>query len=151
MVEQAATHRGVSRQFTLMSFVWRFLVALALVLLTFNPSEVSYYHWVRDALADGSMGALHYFLGVLLLIGWAILIFATRSSLDIFGMLLTAALLGTGVWLLIDLGVLTANSLSALTWIVLVCLAVLLAVGLSWAHIWRRLTGQVDVVDEDDH
>jgi len=30
-----------------------------------------------------------------------------------------------------------------------VCLAVLLAVGMSWSYIWRRLTGQV-AVDEVD-
>jgi NAD(P)-dependent dehydrogenase (short-subunit alcohol dehydrogenase family) len=31
-----------------------------------------------------------------------------------------------------------------------VCLAALLAVGLSWAHIWRRLTGQYAVDEIDD-
>lgn len=34
--------------------------------------------------------------------------------------------------------------------IVLVCATVVLAVGLSWAHIWRRLTGQY-AVDEIDN
>jgi hypothetical protein len=34
---------------------------------------------------------------------------------------------------------------STLTWIVLVGLSLLLAVGMSWSHIRRRLTGQVDV------
>ena len=53
------------------------------------------------------------------------------------------------VWLLIDLDVLAADSGSAIAWISLVCLAALLAIGLSWAHIWRRLTGQVELADDD--
>ena len=149
MAEQRAVQKGVSKQFTVMSFVWRFLGALALVTITYNPTEYSYYHWVSVALAEGGLEAVHYFTGVLLLIGWTILIFATRSSLDFFGMVLAAALLGTGVWLLIDLGVLHADSVSAFTWIVLVCVAAVLAIGLSWSHIWRRLTGQVDIAEEN--
>jgi len=38
--------------------------------------------------------------------------------------------------------------MSALSWVVLVCIAALLAIGLCWSHIWRRLTGQFEV-DED--
>jgi hypothetical protein len=36
-----------------------------------------------------------------------------------------------------------------LTWVILLCLALLLAVGLSWSHVWRRLTGQYEVDDND--
>ncbi len=37
----------------------------------------------------------------------------------------------------------------SVTWISLVCLAALLTIGLSRAHIWRRLTGQFDVDEVD--
>ena len=47
-------------------------------------------------------------------------------------------------------GLLKADSVDAIAWIVLVCLAGVLAIGLSWAHIWRRLTGQYSVDDTDD-
>jgi len=59
-----------------------------------------------------------------------------------------AALIGTGIWLLVDLGVLHAESMSTIAWLVLFALATLLAIGLSWSHIWRRLSGQLEV-DED--
>jgi hypothetical protein len=38
-----------------------------------------------------------------------------------------------------------------MTWIALLCLSGLLAIGMSWSHVRRRLTGQIDVdaVDED--
>ena len=133
-----------------MSFFWRFLGALGLVIATYNPTQYSYFQWVRSALSEGNMGPEHFFVGALLLIGWAILLFATRNSLGTIGVLLGVALFGTAVWWLIDLGVLQADSFSSVTWIVLVCLAGLLAIGLSWSHIWRRLTGQFEVADEDE-
>ena len=58
--------------------------------------------------------------------------------------------MGTLVWWLSDAGLLRTNSVSSIEWVVLVCLSVLLAVGMSWAHIWRRMTGQVEV-DEVNH
>src|SRR3546814_18994656 len=61
--------------------------------------------------------------------------------------LLVCALLAASIWVLIDWGLLQADSGDAIAWIVLVCAAIILAVGLSWAHVWRRLTGQY-AVDE---
>ena len=74
---------------------------------------------------------------------------ATWQALNTFGVILAALALGALVWLLIDLGVLAADSKSAITWISLVCLGGVLAIGLSWAHIWRRVTGQVEMADRD--
>jgi hypothetical protein len=34
------------------------------------------------------------------------------------------------------------------TWVILVILSVMLAIGLSWSHVWRRLTGQFEVDDD---
>jgi uncharacterized membrane protein len=149
MANGSSEQRRVSRQFTVFGFILRLVGVLALVAATYNPTEYSYYRWVSDAIRDGNLGAVHVFFGVLLIIGWTILLVATRSSLGSLGVVLGAALLGTAVWLLIDLGVLHPDSVTAMTWIALFCLAFLLAVGLSWSHIWRRLTGQVDITDDD--
>jgi hypothetical protein len=65
------------------------------------------------------------------------------------GLILGGALLGGVVWLLMDLGVLSVSSFSSATWVSLFCIALLLAVGLSWSHVWRRLTGQFEVDDGD--
>jgi hypothetical protein len=51
------------------------------------------------------------------------------------------------IWVLFDFGVLTTDSMTALTWISIFCLAGLLSVGMSWSHIRRRLSGQYDVDD----
>jgi len=146
--QKSAQPRSVSREFNLGSFIWRYLLALGLVLITYNPSQYSAFHWIRSAIADGEVGAVHFLVGILLLIGWVILWVATWKAMETLGVILAIAALAAIVWVLISLGALSADSAGAITWIVLVCLASLLAIGLSWSHIWRRLTGQY-TVDED--
>jgi hypothetical protein len=138
----------VSREFTLISFIWRLAFALLLVLATYNPAGVSFYHWVSDAVGGEGLGPIHFFAGALLLIGWTILWVATWRALDTFGVILATAAIAALVWLLIDLGLLAAETSSAIGWIVLVSLGLLLSIGLSWSHIWRRLTGQFEVDDD---
>jgi len=145
MAENTPQQKPVSREFTALSFVWRFAGALLLVLATYNPSGYSFFHWVGNT---ESLGAEHFVAGVIIVIGWVILIAATKRSLDTLGMVLGIVLLAGLVWLLIDLGVLSLDSASTITWVVLVCIALLLAVGLCWSHIWRRLTGQFEVDDD---
>lgn len=145
MAENNTQPKSVSREFTALSFIWRFAASLALVLATYNPSGYSFFHWVSNT---ESLGAEHFVVGIVIVIGWVILIAATKRSLDTLGMVLGIVLLAGLVWLGIDLGALSLDSVSAVTWVVLVCIALLLAIGLSWSHIWRRLTGQFEVDDD---
>lgn len=123
----------------------RFLLALVVVLATFNPTGHSYFHWVRASLADGSAGPVHAFVGVVLAIGWAVLVVATLRSLGLLGLTLACAFFGTLVWWLADSGVIPVGSANAVIWIALVCLAGVLSLGVAWGHLWRRLTGRVEV------
>lgn len=129
-------------------FLIRAAGALLLVLLTYNPSGHSYFHWVYAHFTGDGLQALHYFVGVVFLAGWTILVVATGRSLGQFGTIIGALLIGTGIWLLVDLGVINADSRTALVWLALIALALLLAVGLSWSHVWRRLSGQLEVDDD---
>ena len=136
--------------FGVRAVIWRLIASLLLVFATYNPTGFSYVHWAARAFSDQGMGAVHFFVGVVLLIGWVIFGVATRNSLGTTGTILGAALIGTGVWLLSRLGLVHADSASAITWLALVSLAVLLAIGLSWSHIWRRLSGQLEVDELND-
>jgi len=131
-------------------FLWRFVFALLLVLITYNPSGESAYHWIAAAVSDKAFGPLHLLLVGVLLIGWAVFWIATWRALGTLGVALAAIVLGAIIWLLLDIGLLTADSVSAITWIALVCLASVLAVGVSWSHLWRQITGQINVEDVDD-
>ena len=138
-----------SHEFSLFSFVWRFLASLGLVLATYNPTGYSYFHWIRTGMSASTLGPEHFVVGILLFIGWMILLGATQRSLGGIGVFLVGALLAGLVWLAIDLGLLSLDSTSATTWVVLICVALALAIGLSWSHVWRRLTGQFEVDDGD--
>jgi hypothetical protein len=89
-------------------------------------------------------------VGVVLLIGWVIFIRATMRSIGLLGILLILALFGTLLWLIVDIGWLSLENTRVLTWVVEIILAMILATGMSWSHIRRRLTGQLDVDDVDE-
>ena len=126
-------------------FLLRLLAAFILVFSSYNPSEYSYYHWVSKNI--DSLTPMIALAGVLLLIGWTILLRATFRSLGPFGLLLAAAFLGVLLWMMVDWGWFHADSLNAVTYIVLIVLSGILAIGVSWSHIRRRITGQIDVDD----
>ena len=56
---------------------------------------------------------------------------------------------GDNGWILLDFGIVSANSTRGLTYVVLICTALLLAVGMSWSHLSRKLSGQVDMDQTD--
>lgn len=121
----------------------RFLIALVLVFASYNPSGYSFFDWVL--LEDSGNIAFKIFVGVVLIIGWAIYIRATRRSLGIIGITLAIAFFGTMLWLLIDLNIIPANTVTAVSYIILFVIGCLLATGMCWSHIRRRMTGQIDV------
>jgi hypothetical protein len=136
-----------SAEFDWAGFFIRLAGTLALVLATYNPSGWSFVHWVSESFGEGGggLGPEHFVVGVILLIGWVILLSATQRSMGTLGLVLEGLLFGGIVWLLIDVGILDVDSVSEFTWIVLIILSVMLAIGLSWSHVWRRLTGQFEV------
>ena len=126
-----------------MGVIWRMVFAVVLVLLTFNPSGYSFYHWLTAP--PVGISATKAFAGVLLLIGWVFCLRTAFVSLGLLGLALGAALLGTATWLLVDVGLLSLTGVSAMTWVVLLILGALLGLGLSWSLIRARTTGQVEV------
>jgi len=139
---------GKHDSFGFPEFAWRWVAATALVLISFNPSGYSWFHWVHEAFSADGLTAVHYFTGVLLLAAWTIFLVATWNSLETLGVVILVALVGTGIWLLVDLGVIRVDSTRAITWLALFAIGLILAVGLSWSHLWRRLSGQLEVDDD---
>jgi hypothetical protein len=120
----------------------RTLFAIALVLLTWNPSGWSYADWaLRDR---ASFDAVKAFFGVLLLGGWVFCLRAAWVSLGMIGLLLVAALLGTIVWMLVQFGVVQASDRHVMAWIVLVAAGIVLGVGVSWAKLRQRASGELE-------
>jgi hypothetical protein len=133
----------------------RLLFALVLVYCTYNPEGYSYFHWVKASFGQSESGplganALKFLAGVALLAGWAVYLNATRNSLGLFGVALIASLCGGIAWLLVEWDLLAADNMRALIHLTEIVVAVILAAGMSWSHISRRLSGQIDVDEADD-
>ena len=135
-------------EFDFLGFLWRMLFALALVLLTFNPTGHSYYHLLADGFP--SVSPAEAIAGILLLLGWIFFVRTTLSAIGTVGIVLMAALFASIVWWIVSKGWLDVGDRSTMAWIVLLILGLMLGVGMSWSHIRRRLSGQaaVDRVDQ---
>jgi hypothetical protein len=116
----------MAKEFNAVSFLLRLLFALLLVFGTYNPTDFSYLSWVISG--DAGFDPVTALVGVALLIAWIVFLRATFLSLGWLGIILGAALFACALLLI----------------------ALILALGMSWSHIRRRLTGQVDVDDVED-
>jgi hypothetical protein len=135
-------------RFSTTNFLLRWFAALVLVFATFNTTDYSYLHWVNGPVGDYL--PLKILFGILLAILYIIFLRATWRSIGPVGLVLALAFFGAIVWTLFYYQLLALEQPTVLTYVVLVLLATIMAVGLSWSHIRRRLSGQfdTDTVDE---
>lgn len=136
------------KRFTFVNFLIRLGAALLLVFATYNPLKFSWYHFFVNS--QNILDPLLILAGLLLLIGWVIFLRATFRSLGPVGTTLAMALFVTLIWLLIDRGILSLEQTTVLQYIGLIMLATVMAIGMSWSHIRRRMSGQLDVDDVDE-
>ncbi len=142
-----------TKQFNAVGFLIRLVSALALVFSTYNPEKpYSYFYWALQPLAEdvATFTVLKGFVGVVLIIGWAIFLRATFRSLGTIGTILAIAFFTMLLWLIVDLGWIKAGSVRTISYLILGGLAGVLAAGISWSHIRRRVTGQIDVDETDE-
>jgi len=127
----------------------RALFALVLVLLTFNPSGYSFVHMVESTFPK--VTPIEAVCGIALLIGWFVFLSATLRAIGMIGMLLALALFAALIWLVASWGWISLQDRSLITWIALIVLSLILAIGMSWSHLYQRWSGQatVDEVDEN--
>ena len=121
----------------------RFVFALLLVLLSYNPSTFSYYHWLLSSISEPTPWLA--LSAVALIIGWVIYVRATLKSLGPVGLTLAALLVAIIIWALIDIGLISLSEPSAFVWLLEIFISAILCLGMSWSHIRRRISGQVDV------
>lgn len=135
----------MARAFTARSFGIRWAVAAVLVFGTFNPSGLSYWHWLTAA--ETGVEPLPVIVGLALLIAYIVYLRATWRSIGPVGALLVVAFLGGFVWLFNDFGLLDLTAVTPMTWVGLLIVSIVLAIGISWSHIRRRISGQLDTDD----
>jgi Family of unknown function (DUF6524) len=118
-------------------------VAVALVLVTYNPTGYSFYHWLSAP--PGGITPVKALLGVVLLIGWVVCLRTVYVALGWLGVILGMALLAALAWVFIDNRWIDVTAPTAVAWLALLVLGGILGVGLSWSLVRARLTGQIEV------
>jgi len=135
-------------EFGFKDFLWRLIFSVALVLLTFNPTGHSYYHWLADGFP--SVQPLEAVAGIALLGAWIFFVRATMAAMGGLGVGIMLALFAAIVWWVVSRGWLDVSNRSAMAWVVLLILGLMLGIGMSWSHVRREFSGQasVDRVDQ---
>jgi hypothetical protein len=128
---------------TFSGFLLRLASSLLLVGLTWNPTGTSYLHWFVATFP--SIEPIQVVVGLILIAGWVFSVHATWRSLGQFGVLLGAAIFAAVIWLLASYGWIDLSHGGVIGWLSVALLGTLMAVGLSWSLLQRRVTGQVDV------
>ncbi len=72
---------------------------------------------------------------------------STWRSIGPTGLALSVALFGGIIWVLADLGLINATEPTVLSYVLLILVSLVMAIGISWSHVRRRVTGQSDIDD----
>lgn len=134
--------------FTFTGFIVRWVIALILVLATFNPTQYSLVGWVSTTPWDESL-PLKALLALVLVIGYVIYLRATMRSIGVPGIVLMVVLFVVMGWVVATYVDTSGFTTELIIWAALIALSLILAVGLSWSHVRRRISGQMDVDEAD--
>lgn len=129
-----------------MGFLLRWLLAFVLLAVTYNPTPYNYVRWAQANWEDST--PLAVLIGLILLVIYVVFLTAVFRGIGRLGVLLILAVCAALVWVLYDYGWLSLENPSALLWVALIALSVVLAVGMYWGILWRRISGQIEVDDE---
>jgi len=130
----------------------RFLFAFLLVVFTWNPTPFNYVEWMLaqfDPVERSDLWPVVAFCGIIMLMGWIFYLRTTARSLGVGGIVLFIGLAITVFWALFNYNIVSMGSMTLIQWLVLIVLSAILAVGMSWAHLRARWSGQA-TVDEVD-
>ena len=131
-----------------MSFLIRWVLAFVLLAATYNPTSWNFYRWTLDNWETNLPVTVLF--GLVLLVGYIIYLRATLRSIGLFGMILVLAIIGTILWVAYDQGWIQLDNPTVLTWIAILALSIVLAIGLSWSIVRRAISGQADIDDVDE-
>ncbi|MEM8950313.1 MAG: DUF6524 family protein [Pseudomonadota bacterium] len=134
----------MATKLTASGFLLRWMGALVLVLGTYNPTPYNFLAWVTDDATRGEQLPLKLLIAAVIIIGYVIYFRATFESIGFIGIGLALLFFAGIIWLLLDYGILNLQEYGTVAWIGLFVLATIMAIGISWSFIRRKLSGQVD-------
>jgi hypothetical protein len=121
----------------------RSLLCALLVFGTYNPSGTSYYHWISEA---PLLSSVHFAVSILVFSAAVAVLRMAFLSMGYLGTTTVTLLLLLGIVFCIGLDLFAFEDVSFTTYTVEGLLSLVLAIGLSWGFIQRRLSGERDIL-----
>jgi hypothetical protein len=130
-----------------MGFLLRWVFAFLLLAATYNPTRFNFLSWARENYA--TQLPLAVLFALILVVALVVFLTAVLRGIGALGVVLLLALVAALVWVLYDLGWVSLQNPGANTWIALAGLSFVLAAGMYWGILWRRISGQIETDDVD--
>lgn len=130
-----------------MGFLLRLGFAFILLAATYNPTDLNFVRWAEANWSEQT--SIVVLIGLVFLAIYIVFFTAVLRGIGALGVVLVLAIAGALIWVLWDFGWLDLQNPTSNTWIAIAALSLVLAVGMYWGILWRRLTGQVEVDDDD--
>ena len=111
-----------------MGFLVRWLVAFVLLALTFNPTDLNFVRWANASWNEQTSFVVLF--GLVLLVIYVVFLTAVLRGIGAVGVTLVLAVVAALVWVLVDLGWLSLENPGAMTWVAILALSVVVAVGM---------------------
>jgi hypothetical protein len=128
--------------FGVKAFFTRFIYLFVLVLITYNPFYYSLFHWIQNEHTPLSIGS-----GILLIMLWSVVLWFVYLGSGFIGLFMGSVMISLLLWMAKNMGMIHFDN-TLLNWIFAeISLSLLFSLGLSWAHIRRRISGQLSTDD----
>jgi len=121
----------------------RWLMAAAVVFSAYNPSGYSYYHWVTRT--EG-ISPLQVFAGLAIFISAVAIVRMAFLSVGYIGSTIIATLVMMAILLCVGLDFIEIETIEITTYTIQFWISFVLAVGMGWSFIQRRISGERDVI-----
>jgi hypothetical protein len=125
-------------------FATRLMFAALLVFGTYNPTGTCYLTWLREGAADPVWKLV---ASGVLAVAYGVVVPLSLRALGAGGIALTTAAAASGLWVLVEAGLLDPAAPAFRTWMLLSLAAILLGTGLCWMIVAIALDGQVRLRD----
>jgi hypothetical protein len=122
---------------------YRCLLSAGLVFATWNPSGQSYWHW---ATGQSHAPALKACVGIFLLAAWVAVARMAFAALGYRGIAAVVSLIIGAILFRVGLGWLIFADVTVTSYTILLWISTVLGLGLSWAFLQRRISGEKYVV-----
>ena len=124
------------------------ILALALAIGTWNPTEYNFIHYISNV--DNILSGFKPFGILIMLALWLLAIKSIFQSLGLFGSIITVIIIASFIWGLQQYHIINVKDFKQAGWAATTGLGILIWFGLNASIIWKKLTGVYNTDDTSE-